>query len=67
METIFLTLSEVAGLLNVSRLTVFRYIRAGKLPAYKFGRDYRIKKDELEKFIENSRTIKRKNNEAIQS
>jgi excisionase family DNA binding protein len=60
MNTEFLTVAEVAAILRVSKLTVWRYIDAGKLPAYKVGRDYRIKKSEFEQFLESKRTPKRK-------
>ena len=47
--------SEVAEQLNVSMRTVTRWIEEGKLPAFKFGKDYRINPDDLNKFIENSK------------
>lgn len=55
MDESFFTLKEVAELLRVSKLTVRRYVKAGSLPAYKLGRDLRIKKSELEVFIESRR------------
>lgn len=55
MDSSFYTVNEVAELLRVSKLTIWRYINAGKLPAYKLGRDWRIKKSELESFIESRR------------
>jgi excisionase family DNA binding protein len=33
-DTVYYTIREVAALLKVSYLTVYRWIRAGKLPAY---------------------------------
>ena len=60
MDDSFLTLIEVADRLRVSRLTVWRYVNAGHLPAYKFGRDLRIKKSELEVFIESRRKTGKK-------
>lgn len=47
--------SEVAEQLNVSMRTVTRWIEEGKLPAFKFGKDYRIKSEDLNRFIENSK------------
>ncbi|WP_111719606.1 helix-turn-helix domain-containing protein [Homoserinimonas sp. OAct 916] len=38
----FLTVSEVAGLMRVSRMTVYRMIHAGELPAVRFGRSFRV-------------------------
>jgi len=47
----YYTLKEVAERLHVSRMTVYRYVKAKKLPAYKIGRDFRIKGEDLQTFI----------------
>lgn len=38
----FVTVSEVAELMRVSRMTVYRMIHAGELPAIRFGRSFRV-------------------------
>lgn len=38
----FLTVAEVAELMRVSKMTVYRMVHAGELPAVKFGRSYRV-------------------------
>jgi len=48
----FLTLQEAAELLQVSKRTVERLIRCNELPALKVGRQWRIQKSELIKFIQ---------------
>ena len=48
---IFLTIEEVAKMLRVADATVYRMVRSGKLPAIKFGKVWRIKKEELRKII----------------
>jgi excisionase family DNA binding protein len=48
------SLSEVAGLMGVSERTVRRWIKSGRLKAYKPGRDYRIPETALRRFIEES-------------
>lgn len=45
------TVKEVAELLQVSKMTVSRYIKAGKLKSSKLGRMYRIADDDLRKFL----------------
>ncbi|MBY6060194.1 helix-turn-helix domain-containing protein [Microbacterium esteraromaticum] len=38
----FLTVAEVAELMRVSKMTVYRLVHAGELPAIRFGRSYRV-------------------------
>jgi len=44
-------LEEAAERLDVSETTVRRYVKAGKIPAFRFDRIYRIIEADLEKFI----------------
>ena len=46
-----LTTKEVAEYLNIHPLTVHRYAREGKIPAFKIGTDWRFHKKYLEKWI----------------
>lgn len=41
-ETRFSTVPEIAEFLRVSKMTVYRLIRAGDLPTYQFGRQFRV-------------------------
>lgn len=52
MEDIFFTLYEVSDKLKVAYLTVYRWVQDGKLKAYKIGRQYRVKKEDLDAFIQ---------------
>ncbi|WP_026819577.1 helix-turn-helix domain-containing protein [Arthrobacter castelli] len=38
----FLTVSEVAEVMRVSKMTVYRLIHSGEMPAVQFGRSYRV-------------------------
>ncbi len=38
----FLTVAEVAALMRVSKMTVYRLVHAGDLPAIRFGRSFRV-------------------------
>lgn len=38
----FLTVAEVAETMRVSKMTVYRLIHAGELPAIRFGRSFRV-------------------------
>ena len=46
-----LTPNEVAKSLKLHPFTVTRLVREGKLPAFKVGGVWRIKKDEFERWI----------------
>lgn len=54
---------EVAELLKLRVNTVYQYIRMGKLPAAKFGNRYRITREDLGRFIEENKTIRRESAE----
>ena len=54
MEERHRSLSEVAGLMGVSERTVRRWIKSGKLRAYKPGRDYRIPESAIRELVEES-------------
>lgn len=38
----FLTVAEVAEIMRVSKMTVYRLVHSGELPAVRFGRSYRV-------------------------
>ncbi len=38
----FLTVQEVADIMRVSSMTVYRMVHAGEIPAIRFGRSFRI-------------------------
>lgn len=38
----FLTVAEVADIMRVSKMTVYRLVHSGELPAVRFGRSYRV-------------------------
>jgi len=46
-----LTAKEVAEYLNIHPLTVHRYAREGKIPAFKIGTDWRFHKKYIERWI----------------
>lgn len=52
-ETNFLTVQEVSALLRLSVLTIYKYIKSGKLSAIEFGGHYRVSEPSLATFIEN--------------
>lgn len=53
---LFMTAQETADILKVNIMTVYRYIKAGKIKAYKIGKEFRIEKKEFEKFLNKVKT-----------
>ncbi len=47
-----LTVSEVAGALRVSNMTVYRLVRTGQLPAIRVGKNYRIRQADLDSYLQ---------------
>ncbi len=47
----YLTVAEVAGMLRVSTMTVYRLIKAGELPAVRVGKSYRLAEDDVDRFV----------------
>ena len=48
----YLSVKQMAEILQVSRRTIYRMIDSGKLPAYKLDRDWRIAKEDIDQFLE---------------
>lgn len=51
-ESRFLTVQEVSSLLRLSILTIYKYIKEGKISVVEFGGHYRISKASLDDFIQ---------------
>jgi excisionase family DNA binding protein len=47
-----MTVVEVATVMRVSRMTVYRLIRRGQLKAIRVGRNYRVREDDLNEYLE---------------
>ena len=52
----FYTAEELAKKLRVNIMTIYRYIKARKVKAYKIGKEFRIDKDEFNKFLNKVKT-----------
>lgn len=48
----FMTVAEVARQLRVSNMTVYRLVNSGQLAAVRVGRGYRIREDDVIKYLE---------------
>ena len=47
----YLTAAEVASVMRVSTMTVYRLIHSGSLPAVRVGRSYRVAEDDLDRYL----------------
>ena len=47
----FLTVAEVAEMMRVSNMTVYRLVHSGDLPAVRFGRSFRIPESAVQSAI----------------
>jgi len=52
----FYTAQELADKLRVNIMTIYRYIKAGNLNAYKIGKEFRIERSEFERFMNKAKT-----------
>jgi excisionase family DNA binding protein len=50
-EARLLTVNEVADLLRVSRMTVYRLIKTGEMPALRVGRSYRLREEDIHSYL----------------
>jgi excisionase family DNA binding protein len=50
-NTRFLTVGEIATVLRVSNMTVYRLINAGQLPAVRIGRSFRLREEDLDRYL----------------
>ena len=55
-EKEFYKAEDLAKLLEINIMTIYRYIKAGRLKAHKIGRDFRIDKVEFQRFLNNVKT-----------
>jgi len=55
-EQEFYTAQELADKLSVNIMTIYRYIKAGKLKAFKISKEFRIEQKEFKKFLDKVKT-----------
>lgn len=47
----FLTVAEVAAAMRVSKMTVYRLVHSGELPAVRVGRSFRVPEDAVNDYL----------------
>ncbi|MFZ3580167.1 helix-turn-helix domain-containing protein [Virgibacillus sp. DJP39] len=52
MTNEIMTVAQVAEYLQLSEMTTYKLVQENKIPAFKIGRHWRVKKEDLNEFIE---------------
>lgn len=55
MERVWLSPQEAGEYLGISRATIYRWVREGKIALHKVGKVSRIKKEDLDQLMEEGR------------
>ncbi len=50
-EDLLLTVDEVARVMRVSNMTVYRLIKSGQMAAIRVGKNYRIRRRDVERYL----------------
>jgi len=50
-EVRFLTVAEVAAVMRVSKMTVYRLVHSGELPAVRVGRSFRVPEQAVHNYL----------------
>ena len=51
-EVRFLTVAEVASAMRVSKMTVYRLVHSGELPAVRVGRSFRVPEQAVHDYLD---------------
>ncbi|AMN75105.1 hypothetical protein ATN05_01390 [Corynebacterium pseudotuberculosis] len=51
---LFLTVAEVAEIMRVSKMTVYRLVHSGELPAVRVGRSFRVHEKAVNEYLDAS-------------
>ncbi|BDU51455.1 PTS sugar transporter subunit IIA [Haliovirga abyssi] len=55
-----LKIADITEILNVSEKTIYRWIKSGKIPAYKINGQYRFSEEEINRWISENKMVNRK-------
>ena len=49
-----MTVKDIADYLHMHPMTIYKYVKEGKIPAFKVGTSWRIRRDSIQKWIKES-------------
>jgi excisionase family DNA binding protein len=52
MEPEIMTIAQVSKYLQISEITTYKLVNEGRIPGFKIGRHWRVKKEDLTEVIE---------------
>jgi len=50
----FRTVAEVAAMMRVSKMTVYRMLHNGEIPALRVGRSFRVREEDVNEYLRKS-------------
>ncbi len=53
-EIKFRTVAEVAAMMRVSKMTVYRMLHTGEIPALRVGRSFRVREEDVNEYLRKS-------------
>lgn len=53
-EMSFMTVAEVAAVMRVSKMTVYRLVHSGELPSVRVGRSFRVPEKAVQEYLQDS-------------
>jgi excisionase family DNA binding protein len=56
LEKEFYNTKELAALLQVAEMTIYRLVKRGELPSYMIGSAMRFRRDDIEEYLQKCRT-----------
>ncbi len=51
MDTLIMTVEELAGYLRMKTVTIYKHAQGGKIPGFKVGSKWRFKKETIDGWI----------------
>ena len=60
-----MTVEQVAAYLRLHKLTVYKFIRSGELQALRLGRSFRVRRADVEEFLEAHKVASRRRARAV--
>ncbi len=54
-----LTVKDIAEYMDIHPMTIYKYVKDGRIPAFKIGSSWRIRRDSIQKWIKENEQQKK--------